>query len=97
MRLQSRESPGWRSFGTPTRESRDKKAISMWAPWRGARNPAKGEEAAVTSIIKKVQEVQGGEVMPPNGGIVHPENVQMKPFFPKSNLNTTLNGRDGGI
>jgi hypothetical protein len=36
MRLQSRGSPGWRSFGTPTRESRDKKAISMWAPWRGA-------------------------------------------------------------
>jgi hypothetical protein len=26
----------WRSFGTPTRESQDKKAISMWAPWRGA-------------------------------------------------------------
>jgi hypothetical protein len=36
MWLQSRGSPGWRSFGTPTRESRDKKAISMWAPWRGA-------------------------------------------------------------
>jgi hypothetical protein len=38
MRLQSRGSLGWRSFGTPTRESwesRDKKAISMWAPWRG--------------------------------------------------------------
>jgi hypothetical protein len=35
MRLQSCGSPGWRSFGTPTRESRDKKAISMWAPWRG--------------------------------------------------------------
>jgi hypothetical protein len=39
MRLQSRRSPGWRSFGTPmreSRESRNKKAISMWAPWRGA-------------------------------------------------------------
>jgi hypothetical protein len=37
--VQSRGSPGWRSFGTPmreSRESRDKKAISMWAPWRGA-------------------------------------------------------------
>jgi hypothetical protein len=33
MRLQSRGSPAWRSFGTPTQESRDKKAISMW---RGA-------------------------------------------------------------
>ncbi len=37
MRLQSRGSPGWRSFGTPTQESRDKKTISMWAPWRGAK------------------------------------------------------------
>jgi hypothetical protein len=39
MWLQSRGSLVWRSFGTPTRESResrDKKAISMWAPWRGA-------------------------------------------------------------
>jgi hypothetical protein len=36
MRLQSRGSPGWRSFGTPTRESRDKKAISMWVPWSDA-------------------------------------------------------------
>jgi hypothetical protein len=36
MQLQSRGSPGWRSFGTPTRESQDKKAISMWAPWKGA-------------------------------------------------------------
>jgi hypothetical protein len=29
--------------------------------------------------------------MPPNGGIVRPENVQVKPFFPKSKLNATLN------
>ncbi len=36
MRLQSRGSLGWRSFGTPTWESRDKKAISMWAPWSNA-------------------------------------------------------------
>jgi hypothetical protein len=25
--------------------------------------------------------------MPPDGGIVRPENVQMKPFFPKGELN----------
>jgi hypothetical protein len=36
MWLQSHGSRGWHSFGTLTRESRDKKAISMWAPWRGA-------------------------------------------------------------
>ncbi len=34
--------------------------------------------------------------MPPNGGIVRPENVQVKPFFPKSKLNTTLKVRGPG-
>jgi hypothetical protein len=33
---------------------------------------------------------KGGEEMPPNGGIVHPENVQMKPFFSKGELNVEL-------
>ncbi len=34
--------------------------------------------------------------MPPNGGIVRPEDVQVKPFFPKSKLNATLNDRVPG-
>jgi hypothetical protein len=34
MRPQSPGSPSWRDFGTPTRESREWKAIWMWAPWR---------------------------------------------------------------
>ncbi len=34
--------------------------------------------------------------MPPNCGIVRPENVQVKPFFPKSNLNAPLNDRVPG-
>ncbi len=55
------------------------------------RTPGEGEEAAATSLISIIQEVQGGEVMPPDGGIVRPENVQMEPFFPKSKLDTTLN------
>jgi hypothetical protein len=29
--------------------------------------------------------------MPPDGGIVHPDNVQVKPLFPKGKLNTSLN------
>jgi hypothetical protein len=36
MRPQSPGSPDWRDFGTPTRESRESrewKAIWMWAPW----------------------------------------------------------------
>jgi hypothetical protein len=39
------------------------------------RTPGEGEEAAATLIIRIIQEVHGGEVMPPNGGIVRPENV----------------------
>jgi hypothetical protein len=34
MRPQSPGSPSWRDFGTPTRESREIKAIWMWASWR---------------------------------------------------------------
>ncbi len=52
--------------------------------------PGEGEESAATSLIRIIQEVQGGEVMPPNGGIVRPENVQVKPFLPKSKLYITL-------
>jgi hypothetical protein len=46
-----------------------------------------GREAAAPSSIRIIDEVQGGEVMPPDGGIVRLENVQMKPFFPKGELN----------
>jgi hypothetical protein len=31
--------------------------------------------------------------MPPDGGIVRPENVQVKPLFPKGEFNTKLNVR----
>jgi hypothetical protein len=57
------------------------------------RTPREGEEAAATSIIRIIQKVHGGEIMPPNGSIVRPENVQVKPFFPKNKFNTTLNVR----
>jgi len=33
--VQGRGSPGWCDFGIPTRESWEKKAIWMWAMWRG--------------------------------------------------------------
>jgi len=46
MGFQSRGSPNWRDFGTPTRESRERKAIWMWAPWRGAKNTIKGKVVA---------------------------------------------------
>ncbi len=42
MGLQSRRSPGWWDFGTPTRESHERKAIWMWAPWRGPEYTIRG-------------------------------------------------------
>jgi hypothetical protein len=44
--LQSRGSPGWRDFGTPMRESRERKAIWMWAPWRGLEYTIRGKVVA---------------------------------------------------
>jgi hypothetical protein len=64
----------------------------MWLPWSGAGNP-KGKEATAPLIIRKIQKVQRGKEMPPDGGIVFPEDAQMKPFFPKSYLNSSLNVR----
>jgi hypothetical protein len=46
MGLQSRGSPSWRNFGTPTRESQEKKTIWMWAPWRGAEYTIRGKVVA---------------------------------------------------
>jgi len=46
MGLQSRKSPRWRDFGTPTRESRERKAISMWALWRGPEYTIRGKVVA---------------------------------------------------
>jgi hypothetical protein len=84
------------SFETPTWESWEKEPFGCSLRGVTQRTPGEGEEAATTSIIRIIQEVQGGEVMPPNGGIVRPENVQVKPFFPKGKLNTTLVDRVPG-
>jgi len=54
------------------------------------RTPGEGEEAATPSDIKISQIVHGREVMPRDGGIILSENVQVKPFFPKSKLNAKL-------
>ncbi len=43
--------------------------------------PHMGKEAAAPSFIKKVQIVQGGEEVPPNGGTVHSQNAPVEPFF----------------
>jgi len=46
MGFQSRGNPNWRGFGTPTWESRERKAIWMWAPWRGAEYTIRGKVVA---------------------------------------------------
>jgi hypothetical protein len=60
-------------------------------------NPLRGGGAIAPSNIREIEKVQGGEVVPPDGGTVRPENVQVKPFFPKGKLNAKLNVRVLGL
>jgi hypothetical protein len=45
-RLQSCESPSCQNFGTSTWESRDKKVIWMWPPWKGTEYTIRGKVVA---------------------------------------------------
>jgi hypothetical protein len=38
-------------------------------------NPEKGREAAAPSLIKEIQEVQGGQEAPHNGGAIIPKDA----------------------
>jgi hypothetical protein len=46
MGLQSPGSPVGRDFGTPARESRERKAIWMWVPWRVTKYTIRGKVVA---------------------------------------------------
>jgi hypothetical protein len=46
MWLQSAGSPAGRDFGTPARESRERKAIWMWVPWRVTEYTIRGKVVA---------------------------------------------------
>jgi len=46
MGLQSRRSPRWRDFGTPTQESQERKAIWMWPPWPATQYTIRGKVVA---------------------------------------------------
>jgi hypothetical protein len=87
MISQSLESPNRDNFRTPSWESRDKKPFGCGCRGKAQGEPLAGREATAPSNIRIIKEVHGGEVMPPNGGIIRLENVQMKPLFPKSKLN----------
>jgi hypothetical protein len=49
MGLQSPGSPSCRDFRTPARESRERKAIWMWTPWRGPEYTIRGK--VVVSLV----------------------------------------------
>ncbi len=53
--------------------------------------PHAGREATSPSIIIRKREVQRWEEVPPNGGVITPEDIQMQPFSPKGKLNSILN------
>jgi hypothetical protein len=46
MGLQSCGSPNWCNFGTPTRESQERKVIWMWAPWPATEYTIRGKVVA---------------------------------------------------
>jgi hypothetical protein len=46
MGLQTPESLVGRDFGTPARESRERKAIWMWVPWRVTEYTIRGKVVA---------------------------------------------------
>jgi hypothetical protein len=46
MRPQNPGSPNWQDFGTPARESQERKAIWMQAPWRGTEYTIRGKVVA---------------------------------------------------
>ncbi len=94
MDAQSLRSPTRDSFGTPPWESREKLSFRCSPCGELQSEPLAGREATAPSIIRIVQIVQRGEEMPPNGGIVLPENVQVQPFLSKRKLNARL---DGGV
>jgi len=50
-------------------------------PVRG--EPHAGREAAAPSNIKRIQIVQGGKEVPPNGGTVLSQDVLVEPFSSK--------------
>jgi hypothetical protein len=59
MGLQSLRSPRWRDFGTPPRESRERKTIWMQAPWRGTEYTIRGKGGFPKSGPWWVKWVQG--------------------------------------
>ncbi len=53
--------------------------------------PLAGREATAPSVIREIEEIQGGEQVPRNGRPALPKDVAVKPFNLKGFFNTTLN------
>jgi len=63
MGLQSRRNPNWRDFGTPIRESRERKTIWMWALWLATEytirwwlppSPDRGESSVSVLLVARL-------------------------------------------
>jgi hypothetical protein len=53
--------------------------------------PLAGREATAPSVIREIEEIQGGEQVPRNGRPALPKDVAVKPFNLKGFFDTTLN------
>ncbi len=90
MNAQSPGSPNRDSFGTPPWESREKEPFgcSLRAELQG--EPLAGRGATALSVIREIEEVQGREQVPRDGGLALSKDVTMKPLGPKGPLNIKL-------
>jgi hypothetical protein len=77
MSVQNPGSPNRDNFGSPLRKSLEKEPFGCKCGEELQENPGEGREAIAPLIIKKVQIVQRRKEMPPNDGIVLPENVHV--------------------
>jgi hypothetical protein len=48
-----------------------------------SQNPHAGREVAAPSIINQRNKIQGGEEVPPDGGVIRPHDAPVEPFFSK--------------
>ncbi len=78
IRPQSPGSPGCRDFGTPTRESRERNAVWMQAPWRGTEYTTRGKVLASQRGKVVTSPSPRGKVLasPRGGGVGFPKGVR---------------------
>ncbi len=86
MGLQSPGSPAGRDFGSPGSE----KPFGCGLRGESQGEPLAGRGATAPSIIREIEEVQGREQVPRDGGLALSKDVTVKPLGPKGLLNIKL-------